>query len=52
MHAHFGSATNLLGTILEVLLGLTLLRLVAYHGAASRSPLVAGLSRALLVQTG
>ena len=53
MHAHFGSATSLLGTVLEVLVGLTFVRLAAFHLAASkRSKLASGLGRALLVQTG
>lgn len=52
MHAHFGSATSLACTVLEVLLGLTVLRLGAMHAAASRKPFVSGLGRALLVQTG
>jgi len=52
VHTHFGSATHLLGTVLEVLLGLTFLRFAAYHGARSKNRLVAGVSHALLVQTG
>lgn len=53
MHAHFGSATNFVGTVLEVLIGLTFVRLAAFHLAASkRSTLLSGLGRALLVQTG
>ncbi len=51
-HAHFGSATNLLGTLLEVLIGLTFARLAFFHLSSSRIPLVAGLGRAGLVQTG
>lgn len=51
-HAHFGSATNFAATILEVLLGLTLVRLVAFHLAASKKTFLSGIGRALLVQTG
>lgn len=52
MHTHFGSATHLLGSVLEVALGFTFLKFAAYHGARSRHKLVAGLSHALLVQIG
>lgn len=51
-HAHFGSATNLLGTVLEVLLGFTFLRLLFLHLATSGNKLAQGLGRAGLVQTG
>lgn len=52
MHAHFGSATHLLGAVLEVLLGFTFLRFAFLHMATSPNKLVAGLGRAGLVQTG
>lgn len=51
-HAHFGSATNLAGTVLEVLIGLTFARLAFFHLASSKIPLVRGLGRAGMVQTG
>lgn len=52
MHAHFGSATSFVGTLLEVLIGLTFVRLAAFHLSTSRSQLLSGLGRALFVQTG
>ena len=52
MHAHFGSATSFVGTVLEVLVGLTFVRLAAFHLSTSRSQLVSGIGRALMVQTG
>lgn len=52
LHTHFGSATHLLGAVLEVALGFTFLKLVGYHGLRSRHQLVRGLAGALLVQVG
>lgn len=52
MHTHFGSATHLIGAVLEIAVGFTFLRLAGYHGVGSRSKLVSGLSKALLVQVG
>lgn len=50
MHAHFGSATHFAATVLEVLVGLTFVRLVAFHMARSRHSLLSGLGLALGVQ--
>ena len=50
MHTHFASATAFVGTILYVVLGLTLWRLVFMHGVTSRNPTIAGVSRAALFQ--
>lgn len=52
MHAHFGSATSLINSTLEVLLAFTFIRLGAMHMIRSRNPLVSGLGKAFLVQTG
>lgn len=54
MHTHFGSATMFLATLLNVLLGLTLWRLVWAHVLAGRrSPVwLRGLARAALFQSG
>jgi hypothetical protein len=51
VHTHFASATAFLATILYVLLGLTLWKLVFMHGLTSRNPTVAGLSRAAMFQS-
>ena len=51
-HAHFGSALSLVGTVLEVLLGFTFLRLLFLHAATSGNKIVSGIGRAGLVQTG
>lgn len=50
MHTHFGSATLGGAAFLSVLLFGTFWRLAWFHGVNSRNPLVAGLSRAALVQ--
>lgn len=50
MHTHFGSATFGFAAFISVLLFGTIWRLVAAHGVNARSPLLAGLSRAALVQ--
>lgn len=54
MHTHFGSATMFLATLLNVLLGLTLWRLVWAHVlASSKAPSsLRGLARAALFQSG
>lgn len=50
MHTHFGSATAFVATILYVLLGLTLWRLIWSYGLTSRNPTVAGIARAAMFQ--
>jgi len=50
MHTHFGSATLGAAAFLSVLLFGTLWRLAWFHGVNNRSPWVAGISRAALVQ--
>lgn len=50
VHAHFGSATHFIGTVLEVLVGFTFLRLLAFHMAKSRIPFVSGLGLAIGTQ--
>ena len=50
MHTHFGSATNLVGTFLGVLIAGTFWRLVWMHGLLSKNKHVQGLSRAALSQ--
>lgn len=54
MHTHFGSATMFLATLLNVLLGLTLWRLVWAHALAwPKAPRwLRGLARAALFQSG
>lgn len=51
MHTHFASATAFFATVLYVLLGLTLWKLVWMHGLTSRNPTIAGLSRAAMFQS-
>lgn len=54
MHTHFGSATNLLGTLLNVLIAGTFWRLVWMHalavGMKRNMTFLAGLARAALAQ--
>lgn len=52
MHTHFASATAFLATVLYVLLGLTLWRLVWYHGLTSPNKTISGLARAAVFQAG
>ena len=54
MHTHFASATTFIGTLLNVLLGLTLWRLAWAHVlAAPKAPAwLHGLARAALFQSG
>ena len=54
MHTHFGSATNLLSTLLNVLIAGTFWRLAWMHalavGTKRNISLLAGLARAALAQ--
>jgi len=53
MHTHFASAPMFLATLLNVLIGLTLWRLVWHHVAANtKSPTVNALASAALYQAG
>lgn len=50
MHTHFASATHITATFLGVLLAGTAWRTIWSHGLRSKNPLIAGLSRAAMVQ--
>lgn len=54
MHTHFGSATNMVATLLNVLIAGTFWRLIWMHamaiGMKRNLPVLAGLSRAALAQ--
>lgn len=54
MHTHFGSATNMVSTLLNVLIAGTFWRLIWMHllaiGMKRNMPLLSGLARAALAQ--